>query len=61
MFVWKITREGLGGILYLKSLDIFEGSQGGAEDHGSGTKIIAEVVEMDEQNFNDLPEFECFE
>ncbi len=61
MYVWKITREGMGGTLYLESLDEFEGSQGGAEDHGTGTKLTIEVIEMDGKDFHSLPEFECFE
>ncbi len=61
MQVWKITQEGLGGILYLGSLNDFEGNQGEVEDHEVGSKFIIEVIEMDEGEFRNLPEFECFE
>ena len=61
MYVWKITRDGMGGTLYLESLAEFEDSEGGAEGHGTGTKLTIEVIEMDEGEFRNLPEFECFE
>jgi len=61
MYVWKITQEGMGGTLYLKTLDDFEDGNGGAEDFETGTKLCMEVVEMDKEVYDNLPEFECFE
>ncbi len=61
MQVWKITQEGMGGTLYLSSLDAFEGNNGPVEAHEVGSKFIMEVIEMDEGEFLNLPEFECFE
>ena len=61
MQVWKITLEGMGGTLYLSSLDTFEGNNGPVEDHEVGSRFTMEVVEMDRETFLNLPEFECFE
>lgn len=61
MQVWKITQEGMGGTLYLSSLDAFEGNQGGVREHEVGSRFTMEVIEMPEKEFLNLPEFECFE
>lgn len=61
MQVWKITREGMGGILYVRSLDVFEDNQGPAADYELGERFTMEIIEMPERIFVTLPEFECFE
>ena len=61
MKVWKINREGLGDTLFLKSLDDLEGNQGTVDDYEVGDKLHVEVIEMEEQIFNNLPDFECFQ
>jgi hypothetical protein len=60
MKVYKITRDGYGAPLYLNNLAEWNDILGTLEYDEVGDKYIITIEEMDEREFNDLPEWGGF-
>ncbi len=61
MKVWKITQHDSElCALYLDNMAAWDGINGNMEAFDVGDKYTIEVVEMDEQKFKDLPEWDGF-
>lgn len=61
MKVYKITREGKKAALFIDDMNDFNLILGGIEVQEAGARFSIEIIEMDEQEYLELPEFEYFE
>ena len=61
MKVWKVTEgDGGGSPLYIDRMAVWDEIQGGLEYDEVGNKYLIEVVDMPEDTFYNLPEWDSF-
>lgn len=61
MKVWKVTEsDGGGSPLYLDKMAVWDEIQGGLEYDEVGNRYLIEVVDMPEDVFYNLPEWDSF-
>jgi len=60
MKVWKVTEGDGGRPLYIERMAVWDEVQGGLEYDEVGNKYAIEVVDMAEETFYNLPEWDGF-